>query len=95
MVARNNTVRTDVISKLGILERQEAAWKDPDYNYVWEGARTSGSVVMLCFEPLSVSKGGTLLCLVRVGDKLVNRYCCCGLRTRSCEQVREGEYVRT
>lgn len=37
LVARNNTVRTDVISKLGILERQEAAWKDPDYNYVWEG----------------------------------------------------------
>ncbi|CBJ33046.1 conserved unknown protein [Ectocarpus siliculosus] len=39
LVARNNTVRTDVISKLGILERQEAAWKDPDYNYVWEGLR--------------------------------------------------------
>lgn len=39
LVARNNTVRTDVISKLGILERQEAAWKDPDYNYVWEGER--------------------------------------------------------
>lgn len=37
LVARNNTVRTDVISKLGILERQEAAWKDPDYNVVWEG----------------------------------------------------------
>ncbi|CAN0557849.1 unnamed protein product, partial [Ectocarpus sp. 12 AP-2014] len=41
LVARNNTVRTDVISKLGILERQEAAWKDPDYNYVWEGVRDS------------------------------------------------------
>ncbi len=39
LVARNNTVRTDVISKLGILERQEAAWKDPDYNYVWEGEK--------------------------------------------------------
>lgn len=38
-MARNNTVRTDVISKLGILERQEAAWKDPDYNYVWEGKK--------------------------------------------------------
>lgn len=41
-MARNNTVRTDVISKLGILERQEAAWKDPDYNYVWEGERKTG-----------------------------------------------------
>lgn len=40
LVARNNTVRTDVISKLGILERQEAAWKDPDYNVVWEGECT-------------------------------------------------------
>lgn len=36
-MARNNTVRTDVISKLGILERSEAAWKDQDYNFVWEG----------------------------------------------------------
>lgn len=39
LVARNNTVRTDVISKLGVLERSEAAWKDKDYNYVWEGLR--------------------------------------------------------
>lgn len=39
LVAKNNTVRTDVISKLGILERQEAAWKNPDYNHVWEGER--------------------------------------------------------
>ncbi|CAN0471415.1 unnamed protein product, partial [Laminaria digitata] len=39
LVARNNTVRTDVISKLGVLERSEAAWKDKDYNYIWEGLR--------------------------------------------------------
>lgn len=37
LVARNNTVSTDVISRLGILDRSEAAWKDKDYNYVWEG----------------------------------------------------------
>lgn len=37
LVARNNTVSTDVVSKLGILERSEAAWKDKDYNFVWEG----------------------------------------------------------
>lgn len=36
-MAKNNTVSTDVVSKLGILERSEAAWKDKDYNFVWEG----------------------------------------------------------
>lgn len=101
-MARNNTVRTDVISKLGILERQEAAWKDSDYNYVWEGAWTSGSVVMLRLK-LSVRVNCCRLrkgahhfksCLGRLEGKLVNRYCC-GLRTRTCEQVREGKFVRT
>lgn len=37
LVAKNNTVSTDVVSTLGILERSEAAWKDKDCNIVWEG----------------------------------------------------------
>uniref|UniRef100_A0A7S2G731 DUF155 domain-containing protein n=1 Tax=Octactis speculum TaxID=3111310 RepID=A0A7S2G731_9STRA len=39
MVAQNNAVLIDVISKLSLLERSDTAWKMPQYVHVWEGLR--------------------------------------------------------
>jgi len=39
LVALNNTLFTDVIAKIGILERSDTAWKYLEYADVWEGLR--------------------------------------------------------
>lgn len=39
LVASNNTVITNVLSKLGIFEGSEAAWESQDYHYTWEALR--------------------------------------------------------
>jgi len=39
LVARNNTILTDVITKLGLLERSDTAWKYAQYSAIWEGLR--------------------------------------------------------
>ena len=36
MVAKNNLLFTDIISKLGIMERFDVAWKNPDCNQIYE-----------------------------------------------------------
>ena len=36
MVARNNLLFTAIISKLGVMERFDLAWKNPDCNRVYE-----------------------------------------------------------
>jgi len=40
LVASNNTVITNVLSKLGIFEGSDAAWENADYHYTWEALRT-------------------------------------------------------
>lgn len=39
LVALNNTLFTEIISKIGLLERSETAWKDVEYTRIWEGLR--------------------------------------------------------
>eukprot|EP01039_Chlorochromonas_danica_P001220 gene1225-1332_t len=39
MVASNNVVMTNVLSKLGIFEGSDAAWENADYYYTWEALR--------------------------------------------------------
>jgi len=39
LIASNNTVFTNVLSKLGIFEGSDAAWENADYHYTWEGLR--------------------------------------------------------
>ena len=39
LVAQNNTMFTDVISKIGLLERSDTAWKFAAHSAVWEGLR--------------------------------------------------------
>ena len=39
LVAQNNTMFTDVISKIGLLERSDAAWQFASHSHVWEGLR--------------------------------------------------------
>ena len=39
LVALNNALFTDVIAKIGILERSETAWEQLEYEHVWEGLR--------------------------------------------------------
>jgi len=39
LVARNNSVLTNVIAEVGLLERSETAWKYPEYDQLWEGLR--------------------------------------------------------
>lgn len=39
LVALNNTLFTDVIAKIGLLERSETAWKNREYTEIWEGLR--------------------------------------------------------
>jgi uncharacterized Rmd1/YagE family protein len=39
LVASNNAVITNVLSKLGIFEGSDAAWDDADYHYTWEALR--------------------------------------------------------
>ena len=39
LVASNNTVITNVLSKLGIFEGSDAAWENSDYHYTWEALR--------------------------------------------------------
>ena len=39
LVAQNNAVLIDVLSKLSLLERSDIAWKMPQYVHVWEGLR--------------------------------------------------------
>lgn len=39
LVASNNTVITNVLSKLGIFEGTDAAWENSDYHYTWEVLR--------------------------------------------------------
>jgi uncharacterized Rmd1/YagE family protein len=39
LIANNNTVVTNVLSKLGIFEGTDAAWDNADYHYTWEGLR--------------------------------------------------------
>lgn len=40
MVAENNILMTDIISKLGLHERYDIAWKDVQYGRIWEYLRT-------------------------------------------------------
>lgn len=40
LVAENNIVMTEIISKLGVHERYDIAWKDAKYGHVWDFART-------------------------------------------------------
>lgn len=39
LVALNNTLFTEIISKIGLLERSETAWKNVVYTQIWEGLR--------------------------------------------------------
>jgi len=39
LIASNNTVITNVLSKLGIFEGSDAAWENADYHYTWEALR--------------------------------------------------------
>ena len=39
LIASNNTIFTNVLSKLGIFEGSDAAWENADYHYTWEGLR--------------------------------------------------------
>jgi len=39
LVALNNTVFTDVIAKIGVLERSDTAWKYLQYADIWDGLR--------------------------------------------------------
>ena len=39
LVAQNNTMFTDVISKIGLLERSDDAWQFAAHTKVWEGLR--------------------------------------------------------
>lgn len=39
LVALNNTVITNVLSKLGLFEGSDAAWDSGDYHYTWEALR--------------------------------------------------------
>ena len=39
LVAKNNAVLIDVLSKLSLLERSDIAWRMPQYVHVWEGLR--------------------------------------------------------
>lgn len=39
LVALNNTLFTEIISKIGLLERSETAWKNVEYTQIWEGLR--------------------------------------------------------
>ena len=39
LVAQNNAVLIDVLSKLSLLERSDIAWKMPQYVHLWEGLR--------------------------------------------------------
>ena len=39
LVALNNTLFTDVIAKIGLLERSETAWRSQEYTQIWEGLR--------------------------------------------------------
>ena len=40
LVASNNTVITNVLSKLGIFEGSDASWEAHEYHYAWEALRT-------------------------------------------------------
>jgi uncharacterized Rmd1/YagE family protein len=40
LVAENNSILTDVITKLGLLSRSDAAWAAARYTQVWDGLRT-------------------------------------------------------
>jgi uncharacterized Rmd1/YagE family protein len=39
LIASNSTVITDVLSKLGIFDKSDVAWKYADYTPAWEGLR--------------------------------------------------------
>jgi uncharacterized Rmd1/YagE family protein len=39
LVASNNTVITNVLSKLGIFEGSDASWESAEYHYTWEALR--------------------------------------------------------
>eukprot|EP01036_Dinobryon_divergens_P022180 gene22179-30420_t len=39
MVASNNIVMTNVLSKIGLFEGSDAAWDNADYHYTWEALR--------------------------------------------------------
>jgi len=39
LVAQNNTMFTDVIAKIGLLERSDPAWKFLEYMKIWDGLR--------------------------------------------------------
>ena len=39
ILASNNTVITNILSKLGIFEGSDAAWMSADYHYTWEAVR--------------------------------------------------------
>ncbi len=39
IVASNNTVISNVLSRLGIFEGSDAAWENADYSDTWEGLR--------------------------------------------------------
>lgn len=37
LVASNNIIITNVLSKMGLFEGTDAAWDNADYHYTWEG----------------------------------------------------------
>eukprot|EP00951_Prasinocladus_malaysianus_P037837 scaffold409784_cov23-Prasinocladus_malaysianus.AAC.1 len=39
LVAQNNILITEIITKLGLLERSDTAWKYAQYGPIWEGLR--------------------------------------------------------
>jgi uncharacterized Rmd1/YagE family protein len=39
LVAQNNILITEIMTKLGLLERSDTAWKYYQYGPIWEGLR--------------------------------------------------------
>lgn len=40
LVAQNNILITEIITKLGLLERSDTAWKYAQYGPIWDGLRS-------------------------------------------------------
>lgn len=48
LVAENNLVMTDLISKLGLHERYDIAWKHVRYSNIWEFLRAELEMDQVC-----------------------------------------------
>ena len=60
LVARNNLLLSDIILKLGISERFDAAWRDADCNKVRQGC--CAARLLACWAGCAHSQGGSRGC---------------------------------